>query len=213
MFTVVHRAIRRDGGHLAAAVSGLRVGDTTRARALRRWYGAFHAEVDRHHALEDHLWFPVLAERVPTFVEHRDRTEREHHLVDDALRKVAAALDRLVDSDASAGAKAAAHEAACELSSILDVHLAFEDADILPLFFRHVTSDEYAELEARARRLLEVRRLPFTVPWIMAATTPAERTLILGSAPLALKLVWCATRRHHARLTARALGPATRGVA
>jgi hypothetical protein len=51
------------------------------------------------------------------------------------------------------------------------------------------------------------------VPWIVGAATPAERSRILDSAPLALKLVWYASRRRHARLSARALGPATKGVA
>ena len=213
LFTVVHRAMRRDGGRLAAALAGLGDGDTTRAGALRRWYGGYHGELDGHHLLEDHLWFPVLAERVPTFAEHTDRIAREHHLLDDALRGVDAALDRLVEDEAAGAARHDAHDAACELSSLLDLHLGFEDADILPLYVRHFTEDEYAEVEARARKLLEVRRLPFGVPWVMGATTPSERSRVLDSAPLALKLVWYASRRRHARLSARALGPATQGVA
>jgi hypothetical protein len=40
-----------------------------------------------------------------------------------------------------------------------------------------------------------------------------ERTYLLRSAPLVLKLIWYAGRRRHARLSARAFGPATRGVA
>jgi Hemerythrin HHE cation binding domain len=205
--------MRRDGARLAAALTGLRVGDTARARALRRWYGRYHAELDGHHTLEDHLWFPVLAARVPTFAEHTDRIEWEHHLLDDALRGVELALDRLVDSDASPDARGDSQDAARELSSLLDVHLGFEDADILPLYVRHFTPEDYAEVEAMARRLLEVRRLPFTVPWILAAATPAERTHVLDSAPLALKLIWYAGRRRHARLSARALGPVTQEVA
>jgi len=213
LFTVVHRAMRRDGARLAAALADVGVGDIARARALRRWYGGYRGELDGHHMLEDELWFPVLAERVPTFAEHSDRIEREHHLLDDALRGVGTALDRLVDSHAAGEARRDAHDAACELSSMLDLHLGFEDADVLPLYVRHFTEDEYAEVEARARRMLEVRRLPYAVSWILGATTPAERSRILGSAPLALKLVWYASRRRHARLSARALGPASRGVA
>jgi hypothetical protein len=213
VFTVVHRAMRRDGARLAAALDGLGEGDTARARSLRRWYGGYHGELHGHHALEDHLWFPVLAERVPTFAEHTDRIEREHHLLDDALRGVETALDRLVDSEATRAARQDAHDAACELSSLLDLHLGFEDADILPLYVRHFSEDEYAEVEREARRMIEARRLPFAVPWLLGATTPAERTRLLGQAPVALKLVWYATRRRHARLSARALGPATQGVA
>jgi hypothetical protein len=213
LFTVIHRAMRRDGARLAAATAGVGVGDTARARALQRWYAGFHAELDGHHTIEDHLWFPVLADHVPTFAEHTDRIEREHHLLDDALRGVATALDRLVETGATAAARAAAHDTACELSSLLDLHLGFEDADILPLYVRHFTEDEYAELEERSRTFLEIRRLPFGVPWVMSATTPGERARVLDRAPLALKLVWHASRRHHARLSARAFGPAIQEVA
>jgi hypothetical protein len=38
-------------------------------------------------------------------------------------------------------------------------------------------------------------------------------TVELPAAPLALKLLWYAGHRRHARLSTRALGPATRGVA
>jgi hypothetical protein len=212
-FTVAHRALRTDGARLAAATAGLGAGDTARAQALRRWYRGFEAELTGHHTMEDRLWFPVLAERVPTFAQHTDRIDREHHMVDDAVAGTRAALAHLVDDEASDPARRAAHDTACELSSLLDVHLGFEDADVLPLYLRHFTEDEYAEVEGRARRFLKVRHLPFTIPWLLGATTPAEREHILGRAPLAMKLIWYAGRRPYARLSTRALGHATQGVA
>ena len=212
-FTVVHRALRRDGARLAAALDGLGAGDTARARAVQRWFDGFRGELDGHHAVEDHLWFPVLAERVPTFAQHTDRIEREHQMLDDAVRGVAIALDRLVDDEAPRVRRIEAHDAACELSSLLDAHLGFEDSDVLPLYLRHFTPEEFAELERRARTFLVARRVPFGVPWVMSAATPAERVRLLDGAPVALKLAWLATRRRHARLSARALGPATKGVA
>ena len=212
-FTVAHRALRTDGARLATATAGLGAGDTARARALRRWYRGFEADLTGHHSMEDYLWFPVLAERVPTFAQHAERIDREHHLIDDAVAGARAALAHLVDDEASDPARRTAHDAARELSSLLDVHLGFEDTDVLPLYLRHFTDDEYAEVERRAGRFLEVRHLPFTVPQLLGAATPAERQRILGRAPLAMKLVWYASRRRHARLSARALGPAAQGVA
>ena len=47
----------------------------------------------------------------------------------------------------------------------------------------------------------------------MSAATPAERRRLLDRAPVALKLVWLASRRRHARLSAQALGPSSPGVA
>lgn len=212
-FTVVHRALRRGGSRLPLALRGLGVADTARARAIRRWYGGFRAELDGHRTVEDHVLFPVLAERVPTFAEHTDRLAREHQMLADAQRGVALALDRLVETEAAGTARTAAHEAACELSSLLDSHIGFEDADILPLYLRHFTEDEYREVEDRARELVDARRLPFAVPWMLDAATPDERRRLLARAPLAVKVLWYAGRRRHARLSARALGPTMEGVA
>jgi hypothetical protein len=212
-FTVAHRALRTDAARLAAAAARLRAGDTARAPALQRWYRSFEADLTGHHRMEDLLWFPVLAERVPTFAQHADRLDRDHRLVDDAVAVTRAAFARLVDDEASEPARRDAHAAACDLSGLLDEHLGFEDADVLPLFLRHFTEDEYTEVERRVARFIDVRNLPFSVSQLLGAATPAERERILGRAPVAMKLVWYASRRHHARLSARAFGPTIRGVA
>jgi hypothetical protein len=208
LFTLVHRAMRRDAARLSAAVAGLGDGDRARAGSLRRWYRAYRAELIGHHSLEDQIWFPVLAERVPTFGEHSDRIDREHHQLADALTAVGVALDHLADADAGGAptAIAPARDATRELVDLVDGHLGFEDADILPLYLRHFTQDEYAEVERRARKMLDKRHAPFAVPWILSAATPGERTRVLGQAPVAFKLLWYASRRRHARNSARALG-------
>lgn len=205
--TIIHRAMRRDAARLARTVAGLGDGDATRARALRRWYGHYHAEVTGHHHVEDEIWFPVLAERVPTYGQHADRLDREHHLLEDGLVGVQAALDDLVSEEGSARARGPARHAACELSELLDLHLGFEDADIMPLYLRHFTEDEFVEVERRTRRTIAARRLPFAVPWMLGAATPPERARVLGQAPLALKVLWYASRRRHAGLSERAFGP------
>lgn len=209
--TLVHRALRRDAGRLVTALDGLGDGDTARARALRRWYGHYRAELNAHHQLEDDLWFPVVADRVPTFAAHTDRLAREHHVLEDAATALTARLDELAgDGKATLTvgrpARRAARDAACELHEVLDEHLAFEDADIVPLITRHLSADDVAEVEARTRARLDRRQLPFLVPWMLSAATPAERTRMLAAAPWPLKLVWYASRRRHDRMTARALG-------
>jgi hypothetical protein len=214
IFTVVHRAMRRDAARLAGAVTGLGDGDAARARALQRWYRGFRAELAEHHTIEDDLFFPVLAERVPTFAQHTDRIDREHHLLDDALSGVGVALDGLVHAGGSSAARGPARDATCELTDMLDAHLGFEDADVLPLYLRHFTEDEYGEVGRRASRMVDKRNLGFTVPWVVGAATPAERDRLFEQAPLAFKLLWYASRRRHARVSTRALGATTEpGVA
>jgi hypothetical protein len=206
---LVHRALRRDAGRLADAVGSLGDGDTARVRALRRWYIHYRAQLDAHHQIEDDLWFPVLAERVPTFAAHADRLAREHHVLEEAATALAVRLDALAgDGTAYESARGRARDAACELREVVDDHLAFEDADIVPLITRHLTADDVGAVVARTGARLDRRELPFVVPWLLGAATPAERERTLAVAPWPLKVVWYAARRRHDRMTTRALGRA-----
>lgn len=200
MFTVLHRAMRHDAGRLAAAVAC--PGDRRRAAALSRWYRGYRAELTDHHRIEDEVFFPVLAARVPSFAAHRPRIDAEHHMLEDAIDAVGAALDGL------AGDRDRAVAATRELSDLLDRHLGFEDADVVPLYVRHFGADEYAEVNERALKLVSKVNLLFAVPWAMEAATEAERARVLGEVPLAFRLLWYASRRRHARLAERALGGA-----
>jgi hypothetical protein len=73
---------------------------------------------------------------------------------------------------------------------------------------RHLPPDDGAAFAARTRARLDRRELPFVVPWLLGAATPAERERTLAVAPWPLKVVWYAARRRHDRMTTRALGRA-----
>jgi len=96
-----------------------------------------------------------------------------------------------------------------DLAAHMDAHLDFEDADILPLYVRHFTAEEYDALNARALKSLGIgKQAAFTVPFIALSITPAEREHVLGEAPAAFRLLFRMTRRRHARLVATAFGNA-----
>ncbi|HEY8526495.1 MAG TPA: hemerythrin domain-containing protein [Acidimicrobiales bacterium] len=251
MFTVLHRAMRRDAARLAAAVAT--PGDGRQLASLSRWYRGYRSALTEHHRIEDQVFFPVLAERVPSFAAHGPRLGAEHDLLEDALDVVQMALAALggepppgragpdagTDASANAGGRASSpardrapsggrgrrpardpgHDpvrkwavaATRELSDLLDRHLSFEDADVVPLYVRHFGADEYAEVERRALKLASTANLPFTVPWALTAATEAERSRLLGDAPLAFRLLWWASRRRYGRLADRALAPAGPG--
>lgn len=207
-FTVLHRAMRLDARRLADAVETLDDGGR-RAAALSRWYRGLRTELIAHHSVEDELFFPVLAERVPSFAAHGERIEADHHQLDVTLGDVATALDALAAVDgplAGTEARARAQASTRELSQLLDRHLGFEDADVLPLYLRHFTPDEYGEINERAMEMASKASLVFTIPWAMEAATADERARMLGEAPLAFRLLWYASRGRYARLSRRALG-------
>jgi hypothetical protein len=91
---------------------------------------------------------------------------------------------------------------------VVDDPHALVAAYIVPLITRHLTADEVGGVAARTGARLDRRELPFVVPWLLGAATPAERERTLAVAPWPLKVVWYAARRRHDRMTTRALGRA-----
>lgn len=208
-FTVMHRGMRTDAHRLAAAVAAdVELGRTERAAAMRRWYAGHLGDLHAHHHVEDEVFFPSLQAREPAFVE-RARLHDDHVRLAGVLDAVDGALAAL----ATAGGAAAHREAVAataELAGVLDTHLGFEDAEVLPRIARSFTGEEYEAMEERARRLVPVGvgQLWWTVPWIGSAATDRERAHLLAHAPLAMRVIWYASRGRYRRLATAALGPA-----
>ncbi|MGH9117449.1 MAG: hypothetical protein ACRD0A_06115 [Acidimicrobiales bacterium] len=95
---------------------------------------------------------------------------------------------------------------ASELHRLLERHLTFEDEFVLPLFTRHFSADEYHALDVRAAGFVALGQRRFSISWAMANAEPTEQASLLNRAPLALKILWYATRSRYRRLTAAAFG-------
>ncbi len=200
-YRLVHRALTHGAARLAASVAATRPGvDRERLVALERWYRGYERELDLHHRLEDHRFFPALAARVPTMAEHEARLEAEHELIVTAMRRTGRALAAASRPAATVAAHREAVEAVAELTERMDAHIGYEDADILPLFVRHMDAEEYDAIEEAAKRDGSLRTMAFTVPFIMEAADDAERELLLGDAPAVLRWLWVATRGRYRRL-------------
>ena len=209
-YLILHRGMRTDAARLAAAVAAVREPERAqRAAALSRWYAGYRHELHEHHTVEDEIFFPALVERLPVFDSQLDRIEAEHSRLEELLQRTDAMLAGLGDPEVDwPRAAADATDTAAELSALMRMHLDFEDADVVPLFARRFGLEEYEDLEERARKGASLSVLKFTLPWIMEAATPAEQQGLLGSAPLAFKLLWLTTRRRYARMAKEAFGPA-----
>jgi hemerythrin-like domain-containing protein len=190
----VHRALRASAAQLAEATTRPAEARTRRARA--RWFKGFADEIESHHRIEDELLFPAIAARVATYPELAQRLESDHRELDDLLAGLTAALG---STDTAPGAALAA-----ALRDHLDEHLAFEDAEVAPLFVRHFTAEEYEQLDARAVKMTPFKQMLFTAPWLISHLDEADRDALLATVPKALTILWIATRGRYARLTARA---------
>ena len=208
-YHAIHHAMRVTSRQLHAALSGMVEPDPGRADAVRRWFAGFTGEVLVHHRVEDEVYFPALAFRVPTYCEHAAELADGHHRLDQLLAGLGDALRGLAGGRDWDRHRTDAAELAAELRDLLEDHLDLEDRDVLPLFTRHFTAEEYQELDERARKAgFSVRQAAFTLPWLMASATADEQRHLVATAPSPLRLLWALTRRRYARLAARALGPA-----
>lgn len=209
-YQLVHRAIRRSTAQLTAAVSGLTEAERFgRGPQLAKWYAGFERELHMHHTVEDDHFFPALFSHVPALRSYLERIDDEHHYLSELIVDTRSAIAGIVDPrTAFSHASAEAGRRAGELEALMDSHLDFEDAEILPLFTRHMDAAEYGEVEAKALASPNIGELKFTVPWMMANADHDEQRHLLAGAPFMMKVLWIATRRGYARLTSAALGDA-----
>jgi hemerythrin-like domain-containing protein len=199
-----HTALRRGTRALARAAAELDPGDRRRSKAFARYWKGYEGEVHAHHTIEDDVFFPVLVERVPVAAELIGRTDADHARLDELMTLVGGAV-----ADLAAGRPSPVLvDGLRELADLMDAHLGFEDADILPLFERHFTAEEYTDLDDQAAKALGIsKQAAFTVPFIASMLDPDVLDQVFGDAPVAFRLLLRATRRSHARLATRALGP------
>jgi hemerythrin-like domain-containing protein len=202
----IHRAMRVSARRLRDAVAGVERGDRRRAAAIAGWFDGFAGELRAHHLIEDDIFFPALAERVPTYADHGDGLAADHVRLEELLEELSTVLHRLGGDGDWLDTVSAAGTLTEELASHLEEHLAVEDDDILPLFERHFTAAEYDAMHQQAIKRVSFGQLAFTVPWIAAHLEPEELQQLMGTAPLPLKVLWYATRGRYARRTAYALG-------
>ena len=205
-YLLVHRALRRNARRLADATAAYDRQDPRRTRALVRWCDGFIEELHCHHTIEDEAMFPALVARVPEAAALIARTDADHAEMD----RITAAMATGLKQVRLGGSAGPLHRAATDLADLLDVHLAFEDEHVIPLFEQHFTAAEYQRLDEEAMAILGIsKQALFTVPFVISEATPDEHARLWASAPTPFKAIHVACRGRFHRLTERALGPAS----
>jgi len=207
-YRAVHAAIRQAPHRLARAVLDIEPGDRRRVDAFARYWRGYAAEVLTHHTVEDDIFFPVLTERVELARSHVERTDTDHHLLDELMARCANGVAAL-QHDAGRPVRERVADDMRALGALMDEHLDFEDDHVLPLFGEHMDHAEYAALEQQATKALGISaQVAFAVPFIVDAVDEETRTHLLAGAPAALRVIYRVCRRRHARLASIALGDA-----
>ncbi len=163
-----HHAFRRDIARFIRAAAQIKAGDTSRADAVRgEWEKSYRQALHGHHVMEDTNIFPDIKNKHPNLASAIDTLTAQHHEIDPALERGDAAFTDLVHPDS-------AEVVLNELKTLLDQHLAFEEAEITPYLrgakeFPALADDSMAAMYAEGfawsmqgiapRVLEEVRRL------------------------------------------------------
>jgi hemerythrin-like domain-containing protein len=208
-YLAIHQAMRVSNEKIVDALATLGEFDRSRAAALARWFKGYGLELRHHHHVEDDYFFPALAARVPAYAEYSATLADDHEHLHDLIDRLQGALDRLATAPAgmdAGGRRGEATVLAVELRDLLRDHLDFEDRDVLPLFERHFSAEEYAALDEKAVKSITPRQAFFTLPWFMATVDPETAADALATAPLPFKLLWRVSRVRYARMTATAFG-------
>lgn len=181
MLMMSHHAFRRDIARFIRAVDQMKTGDVSRSEDVRgEWEKSYRLALHGHHTMEDTNIFPDIRSKHPDLGFAIDKLMEQHHQIDPLLEKGDAAFADLVHPEK-------AEAVLSELKTLLDQHLAFEEAEIIPSLrgakeFPAPADDNMAAMYAQgfswsmqgiATEVLdEVRKL---LPEILLAKLPAAQ--------------------------------------
>jgi hemerythrin-like domain-containing protein len=151
--TLIHHALRVDGGRLVATARTLERDDRGgRLSRVKTFFEKYREQLVSHHAHEDTLFFPALAARVGEGRMHLNELVAQHHALDGILQAIGegfAALDE-PDGDFSAH-RTGVTDALSSMVEHLTTHLDLEERTALPLVVSDMPGSEYEYLESKAR--------------------------------------------------------------
>ena len=148
MFSV-HEAFRRGLGDARGQLAAISDGDTERARHFAAYLDELLWLLYVHHAGEDELLYPLLAERVPEQHGLFSRMEGQHVAATAGLEASRRAAKDFGESGSVADGRVLAD--ACDaLLATLVGHLEEEELEVVPLASRFISPPEWGALPQHA---------------------------------------------------------------
>jgi hemerythrin-like domain-containing protein len=181
MNQIIHAAVRRDLARMETALRELPDGDTDRAAALQRAWGALWEQLRHHHELEDeHVWPYVrsLAVVEPPVV---DAMESEHQVMAAACEAATAAIEAVAAEPTTTSAGAAA-DAVAEAARVTDSHLEHEERAITPVIQERAGTPEWKAIEKEFRKGGPVRGGQF-LAWLQDGGDPEALAALRSAIP------------------------------
>ena len=190
---VMHHGFRRDLENFLAAVERTPVSEAAVWSALQRRWERMAEVLHHHHNVEDTSLWPVLRRHAEEAGSTEDLApledmEAEHGVIDPALAAVRAAFAQMCAHPCADHRNALEIRVAAARES-LDLHLAHEEGQALPMLQRTLSVEENAEFEAAAAKGYPLRIVLFVLCWVMYGLPDVARRRIIDQAPPGYGLV------------------------
>jgi hemerythrin-like domain-containing protein len=181
----IHHALTEDAALLAAAMADLAPEDRAeRIPTMAAYLAAYTEQLHAHHTHEDEVFFPALAAHVGREAMAFDLLDAQHHVLDEVLPRLVAALDAVGDDRTGfAEAQARAVAAAGELVACLAEHLDLEESATFPLYTQSIPVEEHLQLEARVQAMGSLEHVQFMVPWLFDRVPAPVRDAVFANVP------------------------------
>ncbi|MEV0061918.1 hemerythrin domain-containing protein [Nocardia sp. NPDC050718] len=184
---LAHRAMLADTARFAVLAGELAAIRTPcpprRARAIAGYLDLLCDSIHHHHRVEDEVLWPTLTAAAGDAIELRELTD-DHAQLDPALAEIRTLCADLVAR--RPGAAAALAERLTRLHTVLDEHIADEERTVFPVVTEYLTTAQWAEVEAAARKGAV---MSFEVPRMAAVCTPAELAEVTGDGGWPLRVM------------------------
>lgn len=149
LIQAVHNTFRLGLTRMADATSKL---EPAALRPSIGPYWAFYSAIlDYHHHNEDEEDFPLLARVYPDIQPLVDELGADHRRMLDVMGKIDAAIAAF-QTTPDAAHRDAINAAVVELRDLFFPHLDREDAEVLPMYAKWISFDEWDRLETKALR-------------------------------------------------------------
>ncbi len=142
-----------------------------------------------HHAVEDELLYPLLAERVPEQAEMIKTVEAQHSTVTGTIEAATAACQawRASPNPDTAGVLA---DSLDHLNEVLQPHLDDEENKVVPLAARHLTQTEWDAVGERATEDIPRAKMPIAFGLVMEPLGAPEQALMKAHLPAPVRLLY-----------------------
>ena len=180
MNLIIHAAVRRDLTRFASALASFPDGSSARAAQLHTAWKYFYGELDYHHHGEHDIAWPAL-ESVGVPRATLDQMDAEHDRLAEALGTADTAFAALVNTPTAASAKDAG-VAITNLQTVVDEHLAHEEAELEPVYQAKRTTPE---MKAMGRKFSKrnAKEAGNFFAWIQNGASANERAALRASVP------------------------------